>query len=244
MTKIYQLQPGATTGFEAEVLTRIAALETEDGALDRSIDQGQNPSVSDGPDDYPQGWTFNTLSSATGWPIATGLVETFIYDDSRGYQIVRGKTKAPSYQRWWASSTTWSNWVLAQAQTHGGISGSSYTLTATSTFEEAFKLTITDYPTSSFEAQVSAWGHCSSSYSGAAFTSRIDLQISLDGGSTWNGSPNPRQSGNSTWNVSHAAGYSIAGAVTGSIQARIRGYSSQLAIYDEFDIEMIVAPNL
>jgi hypothetical protein len=218
-------------------------LDTGQASVDNLylIDQGTNPSVSSGPSSYPEGYSFNILSSATGWPITTGTVETFRYQESRAWQIVRAKSGFISYIRYWASSTTWSNWILTAARVHGGATGSSYTLTATNTFETAYTLTITDYPTSNFQARVNAHGSCSAVYSGATYLARMDLQISLDGGSTWAGSGGPRQSGNSGWNVALSSGYARSGPVTGSIQARIRGYASQLATYDELSITMTVS---
>lgn len=205
------------------------------------LDQGSNPSISDGPNDYPDGFTINTLSSASGWPIATGWVETWRYDDARAYQVVRSKTGGAAYERYWASASTWSNWRLVSARVHGGATGSSTALTAINTFQPVYTLTITDYPTSSFDARVNAQGSCSAVYSGTSFLARVDLQISLDGGSTWAGSGNPRQSGNSGWNAALSAGYARSGSVTGSIQARLRGYASQLCTYDELSIVMTIS---
>ena len=205
--------------------------------------EATNPAASDGPDDYPQGFSIQNLSSATGWPHATGWVETWIESTSRAYQVVRGKGGAVTYERYWASSTTWTNWRLVHSQSHHSINATGYSLTATNTFEAAHTLTITDYPTSSFNARTTAQAQCSASYSGASFLARIDVQISLDGGSTWNGGPNPRQSGSSSWNAALASSWSRSGTVTGSIQARTRAYASQLCGYDEMSLTCVVEPD-
>lgn len=238
-----------TTGFEAEVLKRLDALEKSktqnlDLIAKRSLLLGpreSNPSASDGPDDYPEGLTIDTLSGATGWPIATGLVETWRYFDIRAYQIVRPKQAGPSYERFWASTTTWDNWQLAATVQRSAATSTDFNPTGTGD-ETAVTNTITDFPSSNFEAsvavQIQAY-HENTTTTSVNWTALA--QISLDGGSTFNSGKRQFGEGGGAGetrqqpiNVHHTYG----GSVTGDIVVRLRVSSddSSNSKFDEFEI--------
>ncbi len=199
------------------------------------ISQGSNPSASDGPDDYPDGLTLNTLSSASGWPIATGHVETFRFDAARAYQVVRPKTVGLAYERYWASASTWSNWNVV-APTKARATFSTHNISVASTFEVAGTHTISVHPTSGFSARIVSRSYFYGQDTAATsvnWNARTD--ISLDGGSTWQlgsdtgvaetgGAGEARQH---TFAVAHEWG----GSVTGTIQARLMVKSNSAASF-------------
>lgn len=212
----------------------------------RLVPQAQNPSASDGPDAYPAGYSLNQLSSSTGWPIATGWVETF-HDPSiaRARQVLRQSTAGATYERYRASSTTWSNWRLLHGVDVLYQNEVQYNVVAASTWETAKTQTISTFPTSNFSAQVSAVATCWSRNTTAAATNIIRLGISRDGGSTWNDGIQQNSRADSTSDyVPHTAVHTIGGGVTGTIQVRIEVYSGHAdTFYDDFNIMTRVGPD-
>ncbi len=245
-----------TTGFEAEVLKRLDALEKSktqnlDLIAKRSLLLGphqSNPSASDGPDDYPEGLTIGTLSGASGWPLDTGLVETWRYFDIRAYQIVRPKEVGESFERFWASTTTWSSWRLVQTVEQYAATSTQYDIVTADTDEEAVNHTTTAFPSSSFNASVSAHIQCyGQDTSNTSVNMEARCEISLDGGSTWSaGKDQLAETGGAgeARQLPFSVHHRDSGAVTGSIRARLMARSNyDTSFFDEFEIVMRIGPD-
>ncbi len=207
---------------------------------------GTNPSVSDGPDDYPEGWSHNNLSGATGWPIVTGWVETFIDTSTqRAHQVVRGKTASKSFERHWASTSAWDNWRLTTPIKTRHATSTQYDIVTANTPEVARTVVISTLPSSSFEAEVHATWQMWVTNPSATCNNRAYVSISLDGGSTWTSGLKQLDHISGSGEFGSLTVHALkGGAVTGDIHVRLTAQSSHAATkVDDMDLIVTVGTN-
>lgn len=243
-TYVVQYDEGGIIGGNVEIggnLT-VGGIVNADG-LDLAYKAG-NPSVSDGPDKYSEGLSVHSLSSATGWPLADGYIETFVQGGIRAYQIVRPKQAGESYERFWASATTWSDWRLTSALQRGTSTSAGYVPGGTG-IETAWTVTIPDFPSSSFSAAVRASFQLWAGSTGGPYNCRAYCDVSLDGGSTWTSSEQQPGRTESGGRETFHPQVVVSGAVTGDIQVRLRVRSSGGAntTFDDFELAATIGPD-
>lgn len=199
---------------------------------------GSNPTESDGPDQYPEGWSYNLLSAAS-WPVATGWVETFIDTSaSRAYQAIRPKNASYSLERFYATATTWSDWRLTQPRKVRDATSTQYDIVAASTPETARTVTIWGSPPSNFQAEIHVTWQMWVQNPTAACNNRAYVSISRDGGSTWTSGLKQLDHISGAGEFGSLTVHALAsGPVTGDIQARLTVQSSHADTkYDDMDL--------
>lgn len=205
------------------------------------------------PSTYPEGRSMMAISTDTTWPLGStdGLVETWITGAGaagyRGRQVYTEVNGHYTFHRFMSGTDTWGNWQLLSPKLTGSGTGTAYNIVTADTWETAYSLTDSAFPTSSFGARinaaVSAWAR---SPNAGQLAHRIQCEISRDGGSTWtSGRPQigTQYSAASTF-VPLMAHATSGGGVTGTIQVRIRVYSSvNDTDFDDLQITATIAGN-
>ncbi len=187
------------------------------------------------PSTYPSGYSVMSIASDTSWPLGTtdGLVETWITGaGAAGYRIKQTYTGQGGYlvfHRYAASSDTWESWQLVTPYTADTSTATQYEIVTASTWETVRTLTVTTLPTVRFDASVNARVVATArNPSSTGSLTQLRLQTSLDGGSNWTASLDyPVSHTDVGQYVSWSAEMNLGGAVTGSIQVRLRANSSR-----------------
>ena len=202
------------------------------------------------PSSYPSGYSVMSIASDTSWPGGTtdGLVETWITGaGGAGFRFRQTYTEQQGFivfHRFGATNDTWASWQLVNPVTKFSATTTPYEVSVVDTVETAHTLTVSVLPTVRFDAMVSARAM---GFTGNTTSVRLDqfiLGISRDGGSTWDSSApitfNVAVSETGSASVFHFS----AGAITGTIQARLQIESSHADTFlDNMHVEATIAGN-
>lgn len=207
------------------------------------------PAADAGLDSYPPNVSTSFLSSASGWPIVTGIVETFVRGAGtagwRAHQIIWSKTTARAYERYSTDGVDWDNWRLMQPIKVRDATSTQYDVVSAATVETARTVTVWNAPPDDFEAEIHVTWQMWATNPTAVCDVRAFVEISRDAGSSWTSGLKQLDHVSAASEFGSLTVHALAsGAVTDDIQARLRVQSSHADTkFDDMDMIATIGAN-